>query len=148
MPYHAHFILCFDFWSKNKNKNIDDDNNNNNNNNNNNRQGSFVVVESRIKHLKDDFGFIQEIKLFQKIIFALFIVFPSGIYLFKVGNRHTRTMCEICSKLTVKTPELRHWPRAVVLIVHFEQIEHIVLVFLLLTLNKYMPGGLIVTQCP
>ena len=55
-------------------------------------QESFVVVESRIKHLKENFGFIQEIKSFQKIIFGLFIVFPSGIYMFKVSNRNTRTM--------------------------------------------------------
>ena len=54
-------------------------------------QESFVV-ESRIKHLKDNFGFTQEIKSFHKIIFGLFIVFPSGIYLFKVSNRNTRTM--------------------------------------------------------
>ena len=54
-------------------------------------QESFVV-ESRIKHLKDNFGFTQEVKSFHKIIFGLFIVFPSGIYLFKVSNRNTRTM--------------------------------------------------------
>ena len=54
-------------------------------------QESFVV-ESRIKHLRDNFGFTQEIKSFHKIIFGLFIVFPSGIYLFKVSNRNTRTM--------------------------------------------------------
>ena len=28
-----------------------------------------------------------------------------GIYMFKVNNRNTRAMCEICSKLTIKTPE-------------------------------------------
>ena len=28
---------------------------------------------------------------------------PSGNYLFKVNNINTRTMCEICSKLTIKT---------------------------------------------
>ena len=28
----------------------------------------------------------------------------AGIYLFKVSNRNTRTRCEICSKLTIKTP--------------------------------------------
>ena len=28
---------------------------------------------------------------------------PGGIYLFKVNNRNTRTRCEICSKLTIKT---------------------------------------------
>ena len=27
-----------------------------------------------------------------------------GIYLLKVNNRNTRTRCEICSKLTIKTP--------------------------------------------
>ena len=33
--------------------------------------------------------------------------FPVGVYLFKVNNRNTRIRCEICSELTVKTPE-RH----------------------------------------
>ena len=33
---------------------------------------------------------------------------PAGIYLFKVNNRNTRTRCEICSKLIIKTPERRH----------------------------------------
>ena len=28
---------------------------------------------------------------------------PAVIYLFKVNNGNTRTVCEICSKLTVKT---------------------------------------------
>ena len=27
------------------------------------------------------------------------------IYLFKVNSENTRTMCEICSKLTIKTPD-------------------------------------------
>ena len=30
---------------------------------------------------------------------------PAGIYMLKVNNRNTRTRCEICSKLTIKTPE-------------------------------------------
>ena len=30
-----------------------------------------------------------------------------GIYMFKVNNRNTRTRCEICSKLKIKTPERR-----------------------------------------
>ena len=33
---------------------------------------------------------------------------PAGIYLLKVNTRNTRTRCEICSKLTIKTPERRH----------------------------------------
>ena len=57
---------------------------------------------------------------------------PPGIYLLKVNNRNTRTRYEICSKLTIKTLERRHWRRSGVFIVNF---EHIVLVFLLLTLN-------------
>ena len=32
---------------------------------------------------------------------------PAGIYLLKVNNRNTGTRCEICSKLTIKTPERR-----------------------------------------
>ena len=43
-----------------------------------------------------------------------------GVYLLKVNNRNTRTRCEICSKFTI---------------VNFEHISHLVLVFLLLTLN-------------
>ena len=34
-------------------------------------------------------------------------IFPVSIYLLKVNNRNTRTRCEICSKLTIKTPERR-----------------------------------------
>ena len=52
---------------------------------------------------------------------------PAGIYLFKVNNRNTRTRC-------------RHWRRSGVFIVNFEHISHLVLVFLLLTLNKQMPA--------
>ena len=37
-------------------------------------------------------------------------IYPAGIYLFKINNENTRTMCEICSKLTIKTPERRQWP--------------------------------------
>ena len=37
------------------------------------------------------------------------IMYPVGIYLLKVNNRNTWTRCEICSKLTIKTPERRQW---------------------------------------
>ena len=30
---------------------------------------------------------------------------PPGIYSFKGSNGNPRTMCEMCSKLTIKTPE-------------------------------------------
>ena len=32
-------------------------------------------------------------------------IFPVGNYMFKVNNRNTRARCEICSKLTMRTPE-------------------------------------------
>ena len=47
---------------------------------------------------------------------------------------------EICSKLTIKTPEQRNRHRSGVVIVNFEQISQIALVFLLLTLTIYMPA--------
>ena len=55
--------------------------------------------------------------------------------MFKVDNKNTRTRCEISSKLTIKTLERRHWRRSSVFIVNFEHISHLVLMFLLLTLN-------------
>ena len=61
---------------------------------------------------------------------------PVGIYLLKVNNRDTRTRCEMCSKLTIKTPE--H-------IVNLEHISHLFLLFLLLTLNILLltlPAGI------
>ena len=59
----------------------------------------------------------------------------AGIYLLKVNNKNTRTRCEICSKLKIKTPERRQKRRSGVFIVDFEDISHVVLEFLLLTLN-------------
>ena len=46
----------------------------------------------------------------QIFLFNLLIVtknFQAVIYLLKVNNRNARTRCEICSKLTIKTPEQR-----------------------------------------
>ena len=62
--------------------------------------------------------------------------FPAGNYMFKINDRNTRTRCKICSKLTIKTQERRHWRRSGVFIVNFEHISHLVLVFLLLTLSR------------
>ena len=61
--------------------------------------------------------------------------YPASIYLLKVNNRNTRTSCEICSKLTIKTPERRYLRHSGEFIFNFEHISHLVLVFLLLTLN-------------
>ena len=58
---------------------------------------------------------------------------PPDIYLFKINNENTRTMCEICSKSTVKAPERRQClyckigtdftPCSGVSIVEFEQVN-------------------------
>ena len=61
--------------------------------------------------------------------------------MFKVNNRDTRTRCEICSKIAIKTPEHRHWRRSGVFIVKFKHITNLVLVFLLLTLSRRIPVG-------
>ena len=62
--------------------------------------------------------------------------YPTNMYLFKVKYRNTRSRCKICSKLTIKTPERHHLRRSGIFIVNFEHIPHILLVFLLLTLNE------------
>ena len=42
---------------------------------------------------------------------------PAGIYLLKANNRNTRARFEICSKLTIKTPERHQW-RSIVTFEH------------------------------
>ena len=56
--------------------------------------------------------------------------------MFKVNNRHVKTRCEICSNLTIKTPERRKWRSSGISKVNFEHISHLALVFLLLTLSR------------
>ena len=68
--------------------------------------------------------------------------FPTSIYLLKVNNRNTRTWYEICSKITIKTPEQRQWRLSGVFIVNFEHILHFAPLILLLTLHMYLPAGL------
>ena len=47
---------------------------------------------------------------------------------FKVNNRNTRTTCEICSKLTIKTPERRQWRRSSIFIINCKHISSFVLI--------------------
>ena len=46
---------------------------------------------------------------------------PTSLYLFKVNNENIRAINEICSKLTIKSPERRQWRRFRALIVNFER---------------------------
>ena len=41
---------------------------------------------------------------------------PDGIFLFKINDKKSRLLCEICSKLTIKTPERRYGRRCGVFI--------------------------------
>ena len=45
----------------------------------------------------------------------------ANTYLFKVNSRNNRKSCEICSKLTIKTPETSFTPFSSVSVVDFEQ---------------------------
>ena len=74
-------------------------------------------------------------KFIMDLKFKTSINFPSAIYLLKVNNKNTRTRCEICSELTVNTPERHHWRHSGVFIANFEHISHPGLVLLLLILN-------------
>ena len=57
---------------------------------------------------------------------------PAGIHLFKVNNGNTKTMCEICSKLTIKTQSDIIDITSGLFIISFEQISLTVLRFLFL----------------
>ena len=61
---------------------------------------------------------------------------PAGNYMFKVNNRNTSTRCEICSKLTITTPEQRQWRRSGVFIINFEHITYLDIQFLSLILSR------------
>ena len=74
------------------------------------------------------------------LFLSIFASYPAGNYMFKVNNRNTRARCEICSELTIKIPERRHWRRSGIFIVDFEHILHLVLRFPLLTLSRWIPA--------
>ena len=60
--------------------------------------------------------------------------------MFKVNNRNTRTRCEIFSKLTINPSERRHWRRFGILIVNFEHISQLVLVFSIVNFEQVNAG--------
>ena len=66
---------------------------------------------------------------------------PTGTYLLKFNYRNTRTRYEICSKLTIKISKRRR-RRSGIFIVDFEQISHLVLMFLLLALMNFFLEGI------
>ena len=47
------------------------------------------------------------------------ILYPTGIYVFQVKTINNRSMCGICSELTLKTSKRRHGRHSGVFIVDF-----------------------------
>ena len=71
----------------------------------------------------------------------------SKIYLFKVNNENTGIICEIYSKLTIKTPEWHQWRRSGIFVVNFKQILHVVLLFpFLLWTKQILAGSFLLTE--
>ena len=77
---------------------------------------SFIFIDLQV-NLRMNFMTLSE---------TWILMTPVGIYMFKVNDRDIRKWCEICLKLTIKTPERR---RSGVFIVNFEHISHLALVF-------------------
>ena len=85
---------------------------------------SFVSYVIQQRHIQNSISNIT-IKLFcSKVNFFAGVYFlwscrfdPAGMYLFKVNDASIRTMCKICFKLKIKTPERCHWCRSGVFIV-------------------------------
>ena len=106
-------------------------------------RNSFILVRFHFDYLAltifveycEVFGF-KEFQIFFIFGLTLINMFPGNIYLFKVNNKNTRKRCEICLKLTIKTPEWHQWRCSGVFIVNFEYISYLFLVLLLLTVNK------------
>ena len=61
------------------------------------------------------------------VVLQAYMMYTGDICFFKVSNRKTRKRSEICSKLTIKTPERCHWPHSGVFIVNLEHISHLLL---------------------
>ena len=111
----------------------------------------FVYIACFFKTWKWYFSFLKTV--FYVIIMIFYFVFllltlnwlfPKGFssrHLFvKVININTRAICEIYSKLIIKTSERRLWR------VNFEQISYIILMFTLLTLGNVIPSVLLTTN--
>ena len=71
-----------------------------------------------------------------EIGFASYPSFQPIFICSKLANENTRTIREISSKLIdIADVITTHWHRSYIFIINFKQISHIVLVFVLLTLN-------------
>ena len=69
--------------------------------------------------------------------FVDFILCPTDKYMSKVNNKKIRLICWMCSKLKINTA----WHCSGVFVADFDHSQHVNIVFLLLTLNKYLSAG-------
>ena len=65
------------------------------------QKNSFIITET----IND----LETVSLVNVLKGELKIHYQVNIYLSKVKNKNTGKKCEICSKLTIKTLEERHW---------------------------------------
>ena len=72
---------------------------------NESQQKTDVASISRVHWV----GFYMSVFNLTKSSKDFVIRYPVNNCMFKVNNRNTRTRCEICSKLTMKTTERRQW---------------------------------------
>ena len=88
-----------------------------------------VYLASLFLNLKKDFRWLNAISLESSGLFNFLALkpwrlYPANIFLHTVNYRNTRKRCEICSKLTIKTPERTYFtPFSSVSIVAFEQVK-------------------------
>ena len=67
----------------------------------------FFLIIIKFPYYSTNFGNFRSVgglEVDQQIYSERFCYLAS-IYLFKINNKNTRTRCEICSKLEIKTPE-------------------------------------------
>ena len=69
--------------------------------------------------------------------FVDLILCPTEKYMSKVNNKKIRLICWMCSKLKINAA----WLRFGVFVADFNHSQHVDIVFLLLTLNKYLSAG-------
>ena len=72
-------------------------------------QPRFLLFSLFIQIAVRKFVFEMVVCLAYEVPKKIYDILSAGIYLLKVNNRNTRTRCEICSKLTIRTPERRYW---------------------------------------
>ena len=121
--------------------------------------GFGLICFLKLKHIikrNKDVSFDEDdqssslLKPWQVVICCYYFEYPAAIYLLNFNNRNSRARCEICSELTIKTPEQRHWCRSGVFIVNFEHIWLLVLAGFFVNLKHVIAGcylhGTVVTK--